>query len=250
MMGERQVVDRSAQFGPTIRDPENFQGLADQFLNERNQMASQFGQAMGNIENADPEAHLRMFTNNWADPISNLVSGPYSQFYQANQAIARQTAEDNINTLGSQFANKGALNSSAALRAMGEGSARPFAQAALQNQLGMMNMTGNLWNQTLNNLNQQTLADRQARQNIAQLYANQMNQLGNQAANIKGQSFTISQPMLETLPNTWDKIMGGLGDVVNVGSGITGIITGLDTLGKVGNPATQRPQQMGPYGMY
>lgn len=82
----------------------------------------------------------------YAGPMMQLAQGNYSPLTQGMNRTAGDQARLGINNAASQFSGRGALHSGAAMGAMGEAAARPFAEVA--NTLGMQraNLSGQLLN--------------------------------------------------------------------------------------------------------
>ncbi len=223
-------TDLSASFAPTVRDTENRLGTTfDQLFNDYNRNAQMMGKFAGQAQNAlDPEAFLRQ-SQNWFDFFSQTVQGPSSQLQQALNEQAKVASQDAMNAIGGQFANEGALHSSAALRALGKGAAEPLAQAQLQTQQNQLGLTGSLWDRMMGGLQAGNLARGQNQLGLAQLYGNQAGNLQNALANLATQGFMIQQPQLSYNPNAWENFMGGASDVLNLGAGAVGTGIGAAT---------------------
>ena len=73
-----------------------------------------------------------------ANGVMNQVAGLSGPLQQTLSNTAAYQAQNALNTVGSNFANQGALGSGAAAQAMGQAIANPFAQAQAQLQQGQL----------------------------------------------------------------------------------------------------------------
>ena len=73
-----------------------------------------------------------------ANGVMNQVAGLSGPLQQTLSNTAAYQANNALNTVGSNFANQGALGSGAAAQAMGQAIANPFAQAQAQLQQGQL----------------------------------------------------------------------------------------------------------------
>lgn len=231
---KEKYTDLSSEFAPTIRDPgDRFAGVFDTLTNEANRNAEMVGEYAGQ-SNIDPEAFVNQFLNN-SGSLSNAVTGVGSQLQQTLNSMAEKSSKDALQAQGSQFGNKGALNSSAAAAAMGRAAAEPFAQTLAQTQQNQLGLTGNLWNQAMGGLQQGNIAAGQQAGNMAGLFANQAANAQNNLARLAPMQMTISQPQLEYQQTPWESFWGNANTAIQpvagaVGTGV-GAATGLSSAG-------------------
>lgn len=182
----------------------NMQGAYDRFMNEANFNQAQMGQYAGQVGNVqsnyDPNAYMNQFLNSTGG-LANAVSGQNSQLQQSLNAIASRQAAEGVNAQAQNFAGMGALNSGAAMAAMGDAMAQPFAQVQSQLQQNQLQGTLGLYNNAMGNYAQGNqfgaqnqlqagMANQNANLGLAGMYAgnyqNNMGQLGGLAGQFGG----------------------------------------------------------------
>lgn len=230
--------DAGGRFGQTY----------DQFSNEANFMKQgmgQFANQVGNVGaqnvqgNYDPNAFMNQFNANQGGLV-NAVQGANSPLQQSLNAIAQRQAAEGVNAQAQNFGNMGALNSGAAMAAMGEAASSPFAQAQaqlqqnqLQGSLGLMNNAMGQYGQAQQfgadlglrgqMANQQAglqagMANQQANLGLANLYGGLYGQNMAGMGQLGSQSGTIVAPHYQYEPSAGERFRGAVGDWANIGA--------------------------------
>lgn len=127
----------------------------------------------------DPTAAYGSFLGG-AAAIPGLVGGALSPLQAQLDVVAARESQNALGTAAQNFsaAGSGALMSGAGARAMGEAMAAPFAQAQAQIAGQQVGLTGNLWQQLMGQMGEQTMFGAQfgegARQFDRSMGANQL----------------------------------------------------------------------------
>jgi len=155
------------------------------------------------MNSMDPSAAYNMFMGQ-APGLANLAMGPGSQLTQQLNGIAARQANEGIANAGTQFANTDMFNSGAAQNAMGQAAAQPYADVAAQLGQNQLGLTGQLWNNNLNNLYGQ---QGQAANLFGNLYGQGMSNYGNMASQTGG----MMAPQYQYQSGPGDMFMQGAG---------------------------------------
>lgn len=205
-------------------------GTYDQVQNEmnfnRNRMGKYAGQ-VGNVQSSfNPQSYMNQFLGS-TEGLANAVSGPNSQLQQSLNAIASRQAAEGVNAQAQNFAGMGALNSGAAMAAMGDAMANPYAQVQAQlqqNQLqGTLGLMGNAMNNYAQgnqfgaqNALQAGMANQNANMGLAQLYGQGYGNAMNQFGNLGNQFGTIVAPTYQQKNGWGQDLLGAAGDVASI----------------------------------
>lgn len=183
------------------------------------------------------------------DIARSTAEGALSQYGTSARELAQQQSRSAMENVASEYAGSGALNSGAALKAVGAGAAQPLLQA----ETDIAQQYGNLYGQTANslygnayqNLGQQANMYGQQGQTLAGLYGQQAGQLGSLYGNLGAQQYGIGSqyagllgqlgqssyiaPQYQTKQGLGGQIVGGLTSGVGTGLGI-GLGSGIGRL--------------------
>jgi hypothetical protein len=144
--------------------------------------------------------------------VANYVSGISGPLKQSLSQAAQYQANNALNTVGSNFANQGALGSGAAAQAMGEAIANPFAQAAASLQGSQLGAASSAMSNLIN-----------SQGGVTQSLLGGTSQLG---SSLLGAQSGLGSSLLSGTSGLNSSLLGSLGNVGSSTIGSTGSALG------------------------
>ena len=204
-------VDPSGAFGQAFGNMGNFQN----FL--QSQMG---GPQMGS--DYDPNAYMNQFMNQ-AGGLANLAQGATGPLEQQLAALGERQAARGADAAAQQFSGLGGARSGAAMGAVGEAMANPFAQAQAQLGQQQIGLTGDLWGRAMGHDASGQQFGSQMGFNYDQLNSQQQNMLNQMMGQNLGQMGQMGQhasgmwnPTYQQNPSGFQHLMQGVGTAASV----------------------------------